>query len=101
VAHPTPTLHHQVKALPWRKVPVADHTHTAATVGSSSAACRSPPSRAWTFPPATQALRITRRVRPLGSRRWRACGAGNIAAALRRNARDATRPLALLGITSR
>jgi hypothetical protein len=41
-----PTLHRQVKALPWRKVPVADHTHTAATVGSSSAACRSPPSRA-------------------------------------------------------
>ena len=121
------------------------------------------------FPHATQAIRITRRVRPLGSRRWRtvtvyavtsltaaqahparladwirghwgiealhhlrhttfaedasqtrtgtapramaglrnlaigilhARGDRNIAAALRRNARDATRVLPLLGITS-
>ena len=45
-----PTLYHQLTALPWREVPVADETRDAATAGWSSAACRSPPSLAWTSP---------------------------------------------------
>ncbi len=36
-----PTLYHQLAALPWREVPVADETRDAATAGWSSAACRS------------------------------------------------------------
>jgi predicted transposase YbfD/YdcC len=160
-----PALHQQLAALPWPEVPVADRTHgrvelrrlqvtTVAGLG---------------FPHATQAIRITRRVRSLHSRRWRTVtvyavtnltaaqasparladyvrghwgiealhhirdttfaedasqvrtgiapramaslrnlaigilrlhGWRNIAAALRRNARNATRLLPLLGITS-
>ena len=63
-----PTLHGQLKALPWREVPVADHT----------ARPRPPPRgdppaasnhRGWSgLPHATQALRITRRVRSLHGR---------------------------------
>jgi len=66
-----PTLHHQLSTLPWRDIPVADQTRgrghhrvelrrlqvtTVAGVG---------------FPHAAQAIRITRRVRSLHSRRWR------------------------------
>jgi hypothetical protein len=142
---------------------------TAGTAAWSSASCRATTVTGLDFPHATQALRITRRVRPLTSRRWRtvtvyavtsltaaqasparladyvrghwgiealhhirdvtfaedasqiragnaprvlaslrnlaigilrAHGDRNLAAALRRNARDATRALPLLGITS-
>jgi len=167
-----PTLRHQLTALPWREIPAQDHTRdrghgrvetrrlqvtTVAGVAGLD------------FPHATQALRVTRRVRSLHRRRWRtvtvyavtnltaaqvhparladwirghwgieavhhlrdvtfaedasqtptgtapramaslrnlaigilwARGDRNIAAALRRNARDATRLLPLLGVTS-
>jgi hypothetical protein len=62
--------HHQLAPLPWRAIPIADHTATTATAGPSSAAARSPPSLAG-FPHAAQAIRITRRVRPLVGQRWR------------------------------
>jgi hypothetical protein len=66
-----PALRRQLAALPWREVPVAD---TARGHGRPrSALCRSPPSRAWTSPtPPRRCMRITRRVRPLAGRRWRA-----------------------------
>jgi predicted transposase YbfD/YdcC len=164
-----PSLHQQLKALPWREVPVADHTRDRGHARVESRRLQVTTVAGLDFPHATQAIRITRRVRPLGSRRWRtvtvyavtsltaaqahparladyvrghwgiealhhirdttfaedasqvrtgtapramaslrnlaiailrARGHRNIAAALRRNARDATRPLALLGITS-
>ncbi len=164
-----PTLHHQLKILPWREVPVADHTRDRSHGRVEIRRLQVTTVAGLGFPHATQAIRITRRVRPLHSRRWRtvtvyavtnltaaqahparladwirghwgiealhhirdvtfaedACqvrtgnapramaslrnlaigilrahGHGNIAAALRRNARDATRVLPLLGITS-
>jgi predicted transposase YbfD/YdcC len=164
-----PALHQQLKALPWREVPVADHTCDRGHGRAETRQLRVTTIAGLDFPHATQAMRITRRVRPLGSRRWRtvtvyavtsltaaqaspaslaayvrghwgiealhhlrdvtfaedasqvrtgaapramaslrnlaigilrAHGHRNIAAALRRNARDATRVLPLLGITS-
>jgi predicted transposase YbfD/YdcC len=164
-----PTLHQQLKALPWREVPVADHTRDRGHHRVEIRRLQVTTVAGLDFPHATQAIRITRRVRSLRSPRWRvvtvyavtsltaaqagparladwirghwdiealhhirdvtfaedasqvrtgtapramaslrnlavgilrAHGHRNIAAALRRNARDATRPLALLGITS-
>jgi predicted transposase YbfD/YdcC len=164
-----PALHHQLKLLPWRDIPVADHTRDRGHGRVETRRLQVTTIAGLDFPHATQALRITRRTRPLGSRRWRtvtvyaitsltaaqasparladyvrghwgiealhhirdltfaedACrlrtgtapramaslrnlaigilrarGDRNIAAALRRNARDATRLLPLLGITS-
>jgi predicted transposase YbfD/YdcC len=164
-----PTLHQQLKALPWREVPVADHTRNRGHARVELRRLQVTTVAGLGFPHAIQAMRITRQVRPLGSRRWRtvtayavtsltaaqasparladwirghwgiealhhirdttfgedasqvrtgtapramaslrnlaigilrAHGHRNIAATLRRNARDATRVLPLLGITS-
>jgi predicted transposase YbfD/YdcC len=164
-----PALHHQLKTLPWRQVPVQDHTHDRGHGRVETRRLQVTTIAGLDFPHATQAIRITRRVRSLRSRRWRtvtvyavtnltaaqahparladwirghwgiealhhirdvtyaedasqtrtantpramaslrnlaigilhAHGHRNIAAALRRNARDATRLLPLLGITS-
>ena len=164
-----PALHHQLKALPWREVPVSDHTRDRGHHRIEIRRLQVTTVAGLDFPHANQALRITRRVRPLTGSKWRtvtvyavtnlhaaqahparladwirghwaiealhhirdttfaedasqvrtgtapramaslrnltigilhAHGHRNIAAALRRNARDATRPLALLGITS-
>jgi predicted transposase YbfD/YdcC len=161
-------LHHQLQRLPWREVPAQDHTRDRGHGRVELRRLQVTTVAGLDFPHATQALRITRRVRPLTGR-WRtvtvhavtsltaaqasparladyvrghwaiealhhirdvtfaedACqvrtgaapramaslrnlaigilrlhGRGNIAAALRRNARDATRVLPLLGITS-
>jgi predicted transposase YbfD/YdcC len=43
-----PTLHHQLRRLPWGDIPAKTIPSTAATAGSRSAACRSPPSPAST-----------------------------------------------------
>jgi predicted transposase YbfD/YdcC len=162
-----PSLHQQLKILPWRDIPIADHTHDRGHHRVELRRLQVTTIAGLDFPHATQALRITRRVRCLHSRRWRtvtayavtslhaaqasparladwirghwgiealhhirdttfaedasqvrtgtapramvslrnlaigilhAHGHRNIAAALRRNARDATRPMALLGI---
>jgi hypothetical protein len=162
-----PTLHRQLRHLPWPDIPVADHTHDRGRVETRRLQVTT--IAGLEFPHATQAIRITRRVRPLAGRRWRtvtayavtsltagqasparladyvrghwgiealhhlrdtafaedasqvrtgtapramaslrnlaigilrAHGHRNIAAALRRNARDATRVLPLLAITS-
>jgi predicted transposase YbfD/YdcC len=164
-----PSLHHQLKILPWRQVLVADHTRDRGHGRVETRRLQVTTVAGLDFPHATQALRITRRVRPLTGRRWRtvtayavtsltaaqasparladwirghwgiealhhirdttyaedasqvrtgtapramaslrnlaigvlrAHGDRNLAAALRRNARDATRVLPLLGITS-
>jgi predicted transposase YbfD/YdcC len=135
-----PTLHRQLQRLPWPQVPVADHTHNRGHGRVEVRRLQVTTIAGLDFPHATQALRITRRVRPLDSRRWRtvvvyaitsltaaqgrpcprtrtapramaslrnlaiaalrAHGHRNIAAALRYYARDATRVLPLLGITS-
>jgi predicted transposase YbfD/YdcC len=164
-----PILHRQLATLPWRDIPVADHTRDRGHGRAEIRRLQVTTVAGLDFPHATQAIRITRRVRALRSRRWRtvvvyavtsltaarasparladwirghwgiealhhirdvtfaedasqvrtgnapramaslrnlaigilrAHGDHNIAAALRYNARDATRPLALLGITS-
>ena len=164
-----PTLRHQLTTLPWRDVPVLDETRDRGHQRVEVRRLQVTTVAGLDFPHATQALRITRRVRSLRSRRWRtvtlhavtnltaaqahparladwirghwaiealhhvrdvtfaedasevrtgtapramaslrnlaigvlrAHGHRNIAAALRRNARDATRVLPLLGITS-
>jgi Transposase DDE domain len=155
--------------LPWRDIPVADHTRDRGHGRAEIRRLQVTTVAGLDFPHATQAIRITRRVRPLGSRRWRTVtvyavtsltaaqaspgrladwirghwsiealhhirdttfaedasqvrtgnaprtmaslrnlaigilllhGYRNIAGALRRNARDPTRPLILLGITN-
>jgi hypothetical protein len=45
-----PTLHQQLRRLPWPDIPVADHTRDAATAAPRPAGSRSPPSPAWTSP---------------------------------------------------
>jgi predicted transposase YbfD/YdcC len=164
-----PTLHHQLATLPWRNIPAKDHTRGRGHGRVEFRRLQVTTVAGLNFPHATQAIRITRRVRPLRGRRWRtvtvyavtslahaqasparladwirghwaiealhhlrdvtfaedACqvrtgtapramaslrnlaiailgarGDRNLAAALRRNARDATRVLPLLGITS-
>ena len=164
-----PALHHQLATLPWRQLPVADHTRDRGHGRAELRRLQATTVAGLDFPHATQAIRITRRVRPLTGHKWRtvtvyavtnltaaqasparltdwirghcgiealhhlrdttfaedasqirtgntprtmaslrnlaigilrARGHRNIAAALRRNARDATRVLPLLGITS-
>jgi predicted transposase YbfD/YdcC len=160
-------LRRQLERLPWADIPVLDVTRERAHGRSEIRRLQVATVAGLGFPHATQALRITRRVRRLRGRRWRTVtvygltnlthlqasparladwvrghwgiealhhirdvtlaedasqvrtgnaprvmaslrnlvvgilllhGQANIAAALRRNARDATRPLALLGI---
>jgi predicted transposase YbfD/YdcC len=164
-----PSLRSQFAALPWRAIPVADETRDRGHQRVEIRRLQVTTVAGLDFPHAAQALRITRRVRPLTSRHWRTVtvyavtnlsaaqaspgrladwirghwgiealhhirdttfaedasqtrtgnapramaslrnlaigilclhGHRNIAAALRRNARDATRLLPLLGITS-
>ena len=164
-----PSLHQQLATLPWRDIPVADHIRDRGHGRVELRRLQVTTVAGLDFPHATQALRITRRTRPLAGRRWRtvtvyavtsltaaqahparladyarghwgiealhhirdttfaedACqvrtgtapramaslrnlaigilrahGHRNLAAALRCNARDATRVLPLLGITS-
>jgi predicted transposase YbfD/YdcC len=132
-----PSLHQQLKILPWCDIPIADYTHdrghhrvelrrlqvtTVAGLDFPHAAQASPARLAdwirghWgiqalhhirdtTFAEDACQVRTGNAPRVMASLRnlaigiLRAHGHRNIAAALRRNARDATRPLALLGIT--
>jgi predicted transposase YbfD/YdcC len=164
-----PTLHRQLRRLPWGDIPAQDHTRDRGHGRVEVRRLQVTTVAGLDFPHAAQAIRITRRARSLPSRRWRtvtvyavtnltvaqappahladyvrghwgiealhhtrdttfaedasqvrtgnapramaslrnlaigilrAHGHRNIAAALRRNARDATRVLPLLGITS-
>jgi predicted transposase YbfD/YdcC len=68
-----PTLRRQLERLPWTDIPTADTTrdraHGRAEIRALKVATVT--SLNLGFPHATQALRITRRVRGLHSRRWR------------------------------
>jgi predicted transposase YbfD/YdcC len=66
-----PTLHQQLKALPWCEVPVADHTRDRRHGRVEARRLQVTTVAGLDFPHATQSLRVTRRVRPLASRRWR------------------------------
>jgi predicted transposase YbfD/YdcC len=66
-----PTLHRQLKALPWRNIPVADHTHDRGHGRVETRRLQVTTVAGLDFPHATQAICITRRVRSLRSRRWR------------------------------
>jgi hypothetical protein len=66
-----PTLHRQLRRLPWREVPVADHTHDRGHHRVEIRRLQVTTVTGLGFPHATQAIRITRRVRPLTGRRWR------------------------------
>jgi len=71
-----PALYSQLKNLPWRQIPIGHRTrdrgHSRVEYRSLQAVTVSPRAgQGLTFPHAVQALRITRRVRPLSGRRWR------------------------------
>ncbi len=66
-----PTLHHQLATLPWRQIPVADHTRDRGHGRAEIRRLQSTTVDGLDFPHATQAIRITRRVRPLAGHRWR------------------------------
>ena len=84
-----PTLHQQLRTS--AATGASRHCTTSATPPSP----RTPPRSAW-----GTAARAMASLRNLAICILRAHGHRNIAAALRRNARDATRVLPLLGITS-
>ena len=66
-----PSLHDQLSTLPWRAVPFAGHTHDRGHGRVELRRLQVTTIPGLDFPHATQAIRITRRVRPLDSRRWR------------------------------
>jgi predicted transposase YbfD/YdcC len=66
-----PALRRQLTALPWRQVPVADHTLDRGHGRVEVRQLQVTTVAGLDFPHAAQALRITRRVRPLTARRWR------------------------------
>jgi predicted transposase YbfD/YdcC len=66
-----PTLRRQLERLPWRQIPIADRTGDRGHGRVETRTLKVTTVAGLDFPHATQALRLTRRVRPLGSRRWR------------------------------
>ena len=66
-----PTLHRQLRRLPWSDIPVADHTHDRGHGRVELRRLQVTTVAGLDFPHAIQAIRITRRVRPLAGRRWR------------------------------
>lgn len=66
-----PHLYRQLKALPWRQVPVGDHTHGRGHGRDEIRRLQVVTTAGLRFPHAVQALKITRRTKPIGARRWR------------------------------
>jgi predicted transposase YbfD/YdcC len=60
-----PALHHQLSTLPWRDIPVVDKTHDRGHAHVELRRLQVTTVAGLGFPHATQAIRITRRVRPL------------------------------------
>jgi predicted transposase YbfD/YdcC len=60
-----PRLHHQLRHLPWRDIPVADHTRDRGHARVELRRLQVTTVAGLDFPHATQAIRSTRRVRPL------------------------------------
>jgi hypothetical protein len=66
-----PTLHQQLSSLPWREVPIADHTCDRSHHRVELRRLQVTILACLDFPRATQAIRITRRVRRLADLLWR------------------------------
>ena len=66
-----PALHHQFATLPWRDIPVLDETRDRGHARVETRRLQVTTVAGLNFPHATQAIRITRRVRSLRSRCWR------------------------------
>jgi predicted transposase YbfD/YdcC len=66
-----PALCHQLKLMPWHQIPVSDHTRDRGHGRVELRRLQVTTIAGLDFPHATQAIRITRRVRSLHSRRWR------------------------------
>jgi predicted transposase YbfD/YdcC len=66
-----PTLHQQLKRLPWRQILIADTTRDRGHGRVEVRRLQVTTVAGLGFPHAAQAIRITRRVRPLDGRRWR------------------------------
>jgi predicted transposase YbfD/YdcC len=66
-----PALYQQLKTLPWPDIPVSDQTHDRGHHRVEIRPLQVTTVTGLGFPHATQAVRITRRVRPLDGRRWR------------------------------
>jgi predicted transposase YbfD/YdcC len=68
-----PILHQQLRRLPWPDIPVADHTRARCQgrIETRRLQVTTVAGLGLDFPHATQAIRITRRVRPLHQLRWR------------------------------
>jgi predicted transposase YbfD/YdcC len=66
-----PTLHQQLRRLPWRDIPVVDETRNRGHGRVELRRLQVATVAGLGFPHATQAIRITRRVRSLRRRRWR------------------------------
>jgi hypothetical protein len=66
-----PTLHRQLQRLPWPQVPVADTAHHRGHGRAETRRLQVTTVAGLDFPHATQAMRITRRIRPLHQPRWR------------------------------
>jgi hypothetical protein len=63
-----PTLHQQLKILPWRDLLIADRTRDRGHSRVELRRLQVTTVAGLDFPHATQAIRITRRVRPLHNR---------------------------------
>jgi predicted transposase YbfD/YdcC len=72
VKHNQPALRRQLAALPWRQIRVADRTHDRGHGRVETRQLQVTTVAGLELPHAVQALRVTRRTRPLASRRWRA-----------------------------
>ncbi len=66
-----PHLYRQLKALPWREVPVGDATRGRGHGRDEIRRLQVLTVADLPFPHATQAIRVTRRTRHLGEKRWR------------------------------
>src|SRR6266508_2240188 len=66
-----PTLHAQLRQLPWHDVPVLDRSRDRGHGRVETRSLKVVTVAGLGFPHARQALQITRRVRDLHSRRWR------------------------------
>ena len=66
-----PQLYRQLKALPWQQVPVGNHTRDRGHGRDEIRRLQVLTTGGLAFPHAVQALRVTRRTRPIGARRWR------------------------------
>jgi predicted transposase YbfD/YdcC len=64
-------LYRQLKTLPWRQVPIGDETHDRGHGRYEIRRLQVVSSDRLDFPHATQAIRITRRVRSQKTKKWR------------------------------